>query len=101
VPGGFGVRLDTHVETGYVIPPFYDSMIGKLICWGQDREEAIARSLRALDELRIVGVVTTADFHKEILSSSTFASGRFNTAFVAEHTASLLVAGASQASTSH
>ncbi len=81
-PGGFGVRLDTHIETGYVIPPFYDSMVGKLICWGSDRDEAIARMLRALDEMVIEGVTTTANFHKQILNHQKFRSGEFNTAFV-------------------
>ena len=84
-PGGFGVRMDTHIETGYTIPPFYDSMIGKLICWGKDRDEAIARTLRALDELVIEGVTTTAPFHKKILETEKFASGDFNTAFVSEY----------------
>lgn len=83
-PGGFGVRMDSHVETGYTIPPFYDSMVGKLICWGRDRDEAIARSIRALEELHIEGVMTTAGFHKMILDSETFRSGDFNTAFVTE-----------------
>lgn len=82
-PGGFGVRLDTHIETGYVIPPFYDSMVGKLIVWGSDRDEAIARMLRALDEMVIDGVTTTAAFHKQILDNPHFRSGKFNTAFVA------------------
>lgn len=82
-PGGFGVRLDTHIEAGYAIPPFYDSMIGKLIVWGVDREEAIARMLRALDELVVDGINTTADFQKQILRSSRFRSGNFNTGFVA------------------
>ena len=83
-PGGFGVRMDTHIESAYVIPPYYDSMVGKLICWGKDREEAIARSLRALDELHVAGVTTTASLHAEILDSERFRSGDFNTAFVAE-----------------
>lgn len=81
-PGGFGVRLDTHIETDYVIPPFYDSMVGKLIAWGSDRDEAIARMLRALDEMVIDGVTTTAGFHKQILDNPQFRSGKFNTAFV-------------------
>jgi len=84
-PGGFGVRMDTHIETGYAIPPFYDSMIGKLICWGKDRDEAIARTLRALDELVVDGITTTAPFHKKILETGKFASGDFNTAFVSEY----------------
>jgi len=83
-PGGFGVRTDTHIETGYVIPPFYDSMIGKLICWGKDRDEAIARALRALDEIAIDGVTTTVGFHKMLLDHPKFRSGHFNTAFVGE-----------------
>jgi acetyl-CoA carboxylase, biotin carboxylase subunit len=83
-PGGFGVRLDTHVETGYTIPPFYDSMVGKLICWGKDRDEAIARCLRALEEMKTEGVVTTADFHRMLLDSEKFRSGDFNTAYVTE-----------------
>jgi acetyl-CoA carboxylase, biotin carboxylase subunit len=83
-PGGFGVRMDTHIESGYTIPPFYDSMIGKLICWGKDRDEAIARTVRALDELVVDGIITTAPFHKKILESEKFRSGDFNTAFVSE-----------------
>jgi len=83
-PGGFGVRMDTHITTGYTIPPFYDSMIGKLICWGKDRNEAIARMSRALDELVVEGVTTTAQFHKTILGTPQFASGIFNTSFVAQ-----------------
>ena len=83
-PGGFGVRMDTHIESGYRIPPYYDSMIGKLICWGQDRDEAIARMIRALDELVVDGVTTTAQFQKRILESAEFTSGDFNTAFVAQ-----------------
>ncbi|WP_146363876.1 acetyl-CoA carboxylase biotin carboxylase subunit [Arthrobacter yangruifuii] len=83
-PGGFGVRLDTHIETGYVIPPFYDSMIGKLIVWGNDREEAISRALRALQEMQVEGVTTTAGFQASILDSEVFRSGDFNTAFVAK-----------------
>ena len=83
-PGGFGIRMDSHIESGYTIPPFYDSMIGKLICWGQDRDEAIARTLRALDELVVDGIVTTAPLHREIVGSDAFRSGEFNTAFVGE-----------------
>lgn len=83
-PGGFGVRLDSHIEAGYTIPPFYDSMIGKLICWGQDRDEAIERALRALEEMRIDGLVTTAGFHREVLDSEQFRSGSFNTGFIAD-----------------
>ena len=84
-PGGPGIRMDTHIETGYTIPPFYDSMIGKLICWGNTRDEAITRTLRALDELIVDGVTTTAVFHKQILETDSFVSGEFNTAFVSQH----------------
>jgi acetyl-CoA carboxylase biotin carboxylase subunit len=94
-PGGFGIRMDSHVESGYTIPPFYDSMIGKLICWGRDRDEAIARTLRALDELVVDGVTTTASLHKEIVDSDRFRSGHFNTAFVGEFLAERADASAS------
>ncbi|CAH0338849.1 acetyl-CoA carboxylase biotin carboxylase subunit [Rhizobium sp. CECT 9324] len=83
MPGGLGIRMDTHIEAGYVIPPFYDSMVGKLICWGQTREEARARMIAALDELDVGEITTTAAFHKEILQNEQFVSGVFNTSFVA------------------
>ena len=83
MPGGLGVRMDTHIEAGYVIPPFYDSMVGKLICWGQTREEARVRMIAALDELDLGAITTTAPFHKEILQNEQFVSGVFNTSFVA------------------
>jgi len=83
MPGGLGIRMDTHIEAGYVIPPFYDSMVGKLICWGQTREEARARMIAALDELDLGAITTTAPFHKKILQNEQFVSGVFNTSFVA------------------
>ena len=83
-PGGFGVRMDTHIETGYTIPPFYDSMVGKLICWAETRDEAIERTLRALGELKVDGVVTTAPFQAELIGSEKFRSGEFNTGYVAK-----------------
>ena len=83
-PGGFGVRMDTHIETGYTIPPFYDSMVGKLICWAETRDEAIERTLRALDELKVDGVVTTAPFQAQLIGSEKFRSGEFNTGYVAK-----------------
>lgn len=82
-PGGFGIRMDSHLESGYKIPPFYDSMIGKLICWGYDRNEAIIRMTRALSEMEVQGVKTTAKFHSELINSEQFKSGDFNTVFVA------------------
>ncbi|WP_234948406.1 hypothetical protein [Corynebacterium sp. CNCTC7651] len=83
-PGGFGVRMDTHIETGYTIPPFYDSMVGKLICWAETRDEAIERTLRALDELTVEGVVTTGPFQAHLLNSEQFRSGDINTGYVAK-----------------
>jgi acetyl-CoA carboxylase biotin carboxylase subunit len=82
VPGGLGVRFDSHVHQGYVVPPHYDSMIGKLIVHQSTRAKAIACMLRALDELRIEGIATTASFHKKVLQHSEFAEGRVDTSFV-------------------
>jgi acetyl-CoA carboxylase biotin carboxylase subunit len=82
VPGGFGVRFDSHVHAGYKVPPTYDSMIGKLIVHQPTRDEAIACMRRALAELRIVGIQTTAGIHDEILSHTMFAEGRVDTTFV-------------------
>lgn len=81
-PGGFGVRVDSHVYTNYKIPPFYDSMIGKLICWGTDREDCRKRMLRALDEYVIHGLTTTIPYHQKILTNETFISGEFTTKFI-------------------
>ena len=82
LPGGHGVRVDTHAYAQYVIPPFYDSMIGKLIVRGENRRQAITKMLSALDEFIIEGVETTIDFHKLILSHPDFASGNFDTSFI-------------------
>jgi len=81
-PGGHGVRVDTHAYAQYVIPPFYDSMIGKLIVRGDSRAEAIVRTLIALDEFVIEGIPTTIDFHKLILQHPDFVAGRFDTSFI-------------------
>jgi acetyl-CoA carboxylase biotin carboxylase subunit len=81
-PGGFGVRFDTHAHSGYVVPPNYDSMIGKLIVHQPTRAEAIVCMLRALAELRVEGIHTTIPIHQEILSHSAFAEGRIDTTFV-------------------
>ena len=80
--GCFGVRLDSHAYTGDKIPPYYYSMVGKLICWGRKREEARKRALRALDEYIITGIKTTIPFHKEILKNAVFISGNFDTSFI-------------------
>lgn len=81
-PGGPGVRVDSHVFTGYSIPPNYDSLIGKLIVYGDTREEAIARGRRALAEYLIEGVSTTIPFEKYILESREFIEGRYDTSFI-------------------
>ncbi|MEX0585020.1 MAG: acetyl-CoA carboxylase biotin carboxylase subunit [Pirellulales bacterium] len=82
VPGGFGVRFDSHAHSGYLVSPYYDSMIGKLIVHQPTRGEAINCMLRALSELRIEGVKTTASIHREILSHTAFAEARVDTTFV-------------------
>jgi acetyl-CoA carboxylase biotin carboxylase subunit len=82
VPGGLGVRFDSHAHQGYVVPPHYDSMIGKLIVHKPTRAEAIACMKRALDELRVEGIATTAPFHKRVLSHNTFIDGMVDTGFV-------------------
>ena len=82
VPGGFGVRFDSHAHAGYAVPPHYDSMIGKLIVHQPTRSEAIECMSRALDELRIEGIDTTVPFHKQILRESAFVDGWIDTTFV-------------------
>lgn len=83
-PGGHGVRLDTHVYAGYKIPPYYDSMISKLIVVAQTREEAIKKMQRALDEYIIEGVKTTIPFHQRLMRNERFKSGDFTTKFLEE-----------------
>jgi acetyl-CoA carboxylase biotin carboxylase subunit len=82
VPGGFGVRFDSHVHAGYRVPPYYDSMIGKLLVHQPTRDEGIDSMIRALSELRIEGIATTADFHRVILSDVDFRAGRVDTKWV-------------------
>ena len=84
-PGGPGVRMDSHVYTDYEIPPYYDSLIGKLIVWGPDRETAIKRMKRALRECAITGVPTTIGFHQKILATPAFLAGEVYTNFIEEH----------------
>jgi acetyl-CoA carboxylase biotin carboxylase subunit len=83
-PLGPGVRLDTHIEEGSVVPPYYDSLIGKLVVWDEDRASAIERSLRALSELELRGVPSTREAALEILASDAFRSGRYSTSFLDE-----------------
>jgi len=79
---GYGVRVDTHVTAGYTIPPYYDSMIAKIICRGATREEAIERMKRALDEFQLQGIKTTVPFHKALMRDADFRAGNFNTKFL-------------------
>jgi len=83
-PLGPGVRLDTFVEAGYTVPPFYDSLLGKLVVWDEDRAAAISRALRALGELGVTGIPTTRELGIQILRSEQFASGRYSTSFLEE-----------------
>ena len=81
-PGGFGVRIDSHIYQSYSIPPYYDSLIAKLIVWGKNREHAIARGKRALEEFTVEGIKTTIPFHIEVLKDEKFLSGEFDTSFL-------------------
>ena len=81
-PGGFGVRVDSHVYQDYTITPYYDSMIAKLICWGRTRNEARRRMYRALKEYVITGIETTVPFHQQIVEDEVFISGDFNTSYI-------------------
>ena len=82
LPGGHGIRIDTHVYSGYVIPPYYDSMIAKLISTAQTREEAITKMQRALDEFLVEGIKTTIPFHQKVMSHPDFLSGKYTTKFM-------------------
>lgn len=83
LPGGLGIRVDTHIYSGYTIPPYYDSMIAKLIAHGKDREEAIVRMKRALEEFVIEGIHTTIPFHIQLMNNKSFIAGKFDTGFLA------------------
>lgn len=84
-PGGYGVRIDSAVYPGYKIPPFYDSMVAKLICYGETRDEAIARMKRALSEFVIEGIDTTIPFHLRLLNHEKFVDADFNTKFLEKY----------------
>ncbi|MGE7978860.1 acetyl-CoA carboxylase biotin carboxylase subunit [Psychrobacillus sp. NPDC093200] len=84
-PGGLGVRVDSAVYPGYTIPPFYDSMVAKLITYGETREEAIAKMKRALGEFAIEGVETTIAFHEKLMNHEVFVSGDFDTKFLEKY----------------
>jgi len=85
IPGGLGVRVDTHAYANYVIPPYYDSMIAKLIVTADDREEAIKRMYRALDEFIVEGIYTTISFHKKVMRHEKFIEGNFDTGFIEKY----------------
>ncbi len=91
-PLGPGIRLDTFVEAGYTVPPFYDSLLGKLVVWDEDRPAAISRTLRALGELSVTGIPTTRELAIQVLRSEQFASGRYSTSFLEESGTRLAVA---------
>ncbi|MBZ0200851.1 MAG: acetyl-CoA carboxylase biotin carboxylase subunit [Ignavibacteriaceae bacterium] len=81
-PGGYGVRIDSHIYHSYSIPPYYDSLIAKLIVWGKNREHALSRGRRALEEFTIEGIKTTIPFHLKVLEDERFKSGNFDTGFL-------------------
>ena len=81
-PGGFGVRVDSHIYQGYSIPPYYDSLVAKLIVWGKNRQHALVRSKRALEECTIEGIKTTIPFHLKVLEDQRFVTGNFDTGFL-------------------
>jgi acetyl-CoA carboxylase, biotin carboxylase subunit len=96
-PGGPGVRFDSHAFAGYEVPPFYDSLLGKLVVWGSTREAAIARGRAALAELVIEGVVTNVDIHRALLVSEPFLSGSFTTNLLDRIGSAAFLAGAERA----
>ncbi|WP_442765078.1 acetyl-CoA carboxylase biotin carboxylase subunit [Sulfurospirillum cavolei] len=85
VPGGRNVRMDSHAYQGYTVPPHYDSMIGKLIVWGENRERAIAKMKQALSELQIEGIKTVRDFHLAMMNNQDFIDNRFDTNYLSHH----------------
>ena len=97
-PGGPGVRFDSHAYAGYEVPPYYDSLLGKLVVWGATREAAIARGRAALDELVIEGVVTNTAIHRALLASEPFLAGRFTTNLLDRIGSAAFLAGEERAS---
>jgi len=83
-PGGLGVRVDSHCVTGYTVPPYYDSLVAKLITHGADRAEAIARMRRALGEFLLEGIKSTIPFHARLLTDPRFVEGAYSTRFIEE-----------------
>jgi acetyl-CoA carboxylase biotin carboxylase subunit len=85
-PGGPGVRIDTHVYAGYTVPPYYDSLLAKLICQGRTRDEALRRMQMALESFIIEGVTTTAPFLSRVMQNPRFRAGDFDTKFLERET---------------
>lgn len=82
VPYGRNVRVDSHIYTNYVVPPYYDSMIGKLIVWGRDREKAIKIMKRALNEFEVEGIKTTIPFHIKMMENKDFNNNTYDTKYL-------------------
>jgi acetyl-CoA carboxylase biotin carboxylase subunit len=82
LPGGPGVRVDTHIYAGYNVPPYYDSLLAKIIVWGKDRKEAITRMSRALSETDIRGLATNLSFHRDLIKHPEFVKGNISTSFL-------------------
>ena len=82
MPGGFGVRVDTHSYAGYVVPPYYDSLIAKLVVYAQTRQGAVNKMASALEEFTIEGIKTTIPFHRQVMEDERFRSGNFDTSFL-------------------
>ena len=82
MPGGFGVRVDTHSYTGYHVPPHYDSLIAKLIVYAQTREGAVNKMASSLEEFTVEGIKTTIPFHRQVMQNEMFRSGKFDTHFL-------------------
>ena len=76
--------MDTHVYCSYIVPPYYDSMIAKLIVWGENRQRAIAKMKRALEEFEVSGIKTTIDFHKKMMENPDFIQNNFDTKYIDE-----------------
>jgi len=96
-PGGPGVRMESHLYPGYEVPPYYDSLLGKLVVWAPDRPTALARSRAALDELVLEGLITNTDFHRAVLRNETFIEGAFTTNLLDRVGSAAFVAAPAQA----
>lgn len=82
LPSGPGIRLDTHIHCGYMVTPFYDSLIGKLVVWAENRENAIRRMGRALAEFEVEGIKVTIPFHRRVMAEPDYISGNIDTHFL-------------------